>query len=134
MAAYSRKRVVKKQLYVEGSFPPSPTAPRILGPPIVTNFSDPSERDNLQAVYTKKHLATSVLGSSLESCKTSRNGEDGARRITTRIVRKVTTLTRGEEQNRAEDLTKRATAVRCIQSKEDVAHQTETVEAKRVKV
>lgn len=47
-------------------------------------------------------------GSSIESTKTSRRGENGTKRIVTRIVRKTTTLTRGEERCVAEDLTKRA--------------------------
>lgn len=63
---------------------------------------------NLQAIYTKRRLSTEVLGSSLESTKTSRSGENGARRITTRIVRKVTTMTRGEEQSLEEDMIKQA--------------------------
>ena len=50
------------------------------------------------------------LGSSIESTKTSRRGENGTKRIVTRIVRKTTTLTRGEERCVAEDLTKRATS------------------------
>lgn len=53
-------------------------------------------------------LASSRIGSSIESTKTSRCGENGTKRIVTRIVRKTTTLTRGEEQRNAEDLTKRA--------------------------
>ena len=44
------------------------------------------------------------LGSSIESTKTSRRGENGARRIVTRIVRKTTTLTRGEEDRVPEEL------------------------------
>lgn len=48
------------------------------------------------------------VGSSIESTKTSRRGENGTKRIVTRIVRKTTTLTRGEERSVAEDLTKRA--------------------------
>lgn len=45
------------------------------------------------------------IGSSIESTKTSKSGENGTRRIVTRIVRKTTTLTRGEEKSVAEDLT-----------------------------
>jgi hypothetical protein len=40
--------------------------------------------------------------------KTSKRGENGTKRIVTRIIRKTTTLTRGEERSVAEDLTKRA--------------------------
>ncbi|XP_066600570.1 uncharacterized protein [Prorops nasuta] len=64
--------------------------------------------DDLQAVYTKRRLSTEVLGSSIESTKTSRRGENGTKRIVTRIVRKTTTLTRGEEKSVPQDLTKRA--------------------------
>ncbi|XP_046739124.1 microtubule-actin cross-linking factor 1 isoform X47 [Diprion similis] len=63
---------------------------------------------DLQAIYTKRRLSTEVLGSSIESTKTSKRGENGTRRIVTRIVRKTTTLTRGEEKSVAEDLTRRA--------------------------
>ncbi|XP_076765746.1 dystonin-like protein short stop isoform X9 [Xylocopa sonorina] len=66
--------------------------------------------DDLRAIYTKRRLSTEVLGSSIESTKTSRRGENGTKRIVTRIVRKTTTLTRGEERCVAEDLTKRASA------------------------
>ncbi|XP_052759149.1 dystonin isoform X17 [Galleria mellonella] len=58
----------------------------------------------LQAIHTNKRLSTEVLGSSLESTKISKKDDSGQRRITTRIVRKVTTLTRGEEKASAEDL------------------------------
>lgn len=117
-----------KRLFMEGG-----TSKKTLGPPIVTHFSDKSEIDNLQAVYTKKHLSTEVLGSSIESTKTSRRAEDGTRRITTKIVRKLTTLTRGEEKSVAENLTKRAKSY-SIQSKEEVARSKEAVKPKKVKV
>lgn len=58
----------------------------------------------LQAIHTNKRLSTEVLGSSLESTKISKKDEAGQRRITTRIVRKVTTLTRGEENASIEEL------------------------------
>lgn len=58
----------------------------------------------LQAIHTNKRMSTEVLGSSLESTKISKKDDSGQRRITTRIVRKVTTLTRGEEKASAEDL------------------------------
>ncbi|KAJ8979226.1 hypothetical protein NQ317_019078 [Molorchus minor] len=118
-----------KRLFVQGTTSDG-AGSKALGPPIVTSLSDP---DNLQAVYTKKRLSTEVLGSSFESTKTSRCGEDGKRRITTKIVRKVTTLTRGEEQSRAEDLLKRA-ASKSIGYKEDVVKKTSAAKPKRVKV
>lgn len=104
-----------------------------LGPPIVTDLSSAKDSDDLKAVYTRKRLSTEVLGSSFESTKTSKFGEDGRRRITTKIVRKVTTLTRGEEQSREEDLTRRA-QVKSIESANDIAKRTSTTEPKRVKV
>ncbi|XP_022818700.1 microtubule-actin cross-linking factor 1 isoform X19 [Spodoptera litura] len=59
----------------------------------------------LQAIHTNKRMSTEVLGSSLESTKISKKDDvSGQRRITTRIVRKVTTLTRGEEKASAEDV------------------------------
>lgn len=121
-----------KRLFVQGTSSGSANS-KSLGPPIVTSFSGAGEVDNLKAVYTKKRLSTEVLGSSFESTKTSKCGEDGKKRITTRIVRKVTTLTRGEEQSREEDLLKRA-AVKGIGNKEDVAMNTGAVKPKRVKV
>lgn len=58
----------------------------------------------LQAIHTNKRLATEVLGSSLESTKVSKKDDHGQRRIMTRIVRKMTTMSRGEEKANAEDL------------------------------
>lgn len=58
----------------------------------------------LQAIHTNKRMSTEVLGSSLESTKISKKDDSGQRRITTRIVRKVTTLTRGEEKSSTDDL------------------------------
>lgn len=101
---------------------------------VQANPSGP-DADSLKAVYTNKRLSTEVLGSSFESVKTSRSGEDGKKRLTTRIVRKVTTLTRGEEKSRDEELTRRAD-VRSIEARKDEAKRrnTETVQPKRVKV
>lgn len=121
-----------KRLFMQGTTSNSPSP--VLGPPIVTSLDQVNgDAENLQAIHTKKRLSTEVLGSSLETIKTNRRGEDGSRRITTRIVRKVTTLTRGEEQSRAEDLLKRAQQ-KSIQSAEDVAASTGEMTVKRVKV
>lgn len=124
-----------KRLFMQGTVPDNPANPK-MGPPIVTHFNhsnDRDNRDNLQAVYTRKKLSTELLGSSFESTKTSRCGEDGKRRITTKIVRKVTTLTRGEEQSKAEDLTKRA-GFKSIEAAPGVVETRNEVAAKRVKV
>lgn len=55
--------------------------------------------NDLQAVYTRRQLSTEVLGSTVETTKTSRKPSSGRRSVTTRIVRKTTTLTRGEEHS-----------------------------------
>ncbi|CAH0551957.1 unnamed protein product [Brassicogethes aeneus] len=117
---------VPKRLFVESN-------PAKLGPPIVTNLATPEEMENMQAVYTKKKLSTEVLGSSYESTKTRQGNENGYRRLTTRIVRKVTTLTRGEENARTQDLTRRS-EIKSIQSKADYAPNMEVTTAKRVKI
>ncbi|XP_065369784.1 dystonin isoform X20 [Calliphora vicina] len=54
--------------------------------------------ESFQQVTRNKRISTEVLGSSVESTKTSQRGPSGHRRITTHIVRKVTTLSRAEEQ------------------------------------
>lgn len=51
-----------------------------------------------QQITRNKRISTEVLGSSVESTKTSQRAPSGHRRITTHIVRKVTTLSRAEEQ------------------------------------
>lgn len=126
------KEAGSKRLFVQGATD-EPTSKPALGPPIVTNFYNSDEVANLQAVVTKKRLSTEVLGSSIESTKTSRKNGDGSRRITTRILRKVTTMTRGEEKSSAQDLTRRAEA-HSIQSREESAGYVKALEAKRVKV
>lgn len=58
-----------------------------------------------QQLTRNKRISTEVLGSSLESTKTSQRAPNGHRRVTTHIVRKVTTLSRAEEdQQPAEQL------------------------------
>lgn len=54
--------------------------------------------ESYQQVTRNKRISTEILGSSLESTKTSQFGPTGHRRTTTHIVRKVTTLSRAEEQ------------------------------------
>nr|CAH7732091.1 unnamed protein product [Callosobruchus chinensis] len=83
------------------------------------SVSPSPEPVDLKAIHTKKRLSTEVLGSSLESVKTSKSGDDGRRRITTKILRKVTTLTRGEEQSRDEELVRHAN-LRSIESGKEV--------------
>lgn len=93
------------------------------------------EDDSLQSIYTKKRLSTEVLGSSLESTKVSKKNENGTRRITTRIVRKVTTLSRGEEQSVPQELTRRAEG-KLITQRAEYARNAEmkAIQPKKVKV
>ncbi|XP_064074948.1 microtubule-actin cross-linking factor 1 isoform X23 [Vanessa tameamea] len=85
----------------------------------------------LQAIHTNKRLSTEVLGSSLESTKISKKDDSGQRRITTRIVRKVTTLTRGEEKASLEDVRGREVH----RSAERYRHvETETTPPRKVKI
>lgn len=60
--------------------------------------------DNVQAITRNKRTSTEVLGSSFESKKHSQRATDGHRRITTHIVRKVTTLSRAEENAQSQNL------------------------------
>lgn len=91
--------------------------------------------DSLMAIYTKKRLSTEVLGSSLESTKVSKKNENGTRRITTRIVRKVTTLSRGEEKSVPHDLTRRATGREIRDSSQYTRNaELKAIQPKRVKV
>uniref|UniRef100_A0A182T514 Uncharacterized protein n=1 Tax=Anopheles maculatus TaxID=74869 RepID=A0A182T514_9DIPT len=55
-------------------------------------------------VTRNKRLSTEVLGSTLETTKSSQRAADGHRRMTTHIVRKITTLTRAEEQEQADNM------------------------------
>ncbi|KZC14108.1 Dystonin [Dufourea novaeangliae] len=94
------------RLFVQGTREDDPRETVVTSPASATT----PVADDLTAIYTKRRLSTEVLGSSIESTKTSRHGENGTKRIVTRIVRKTTTLTRGEERCVAEDLTKRGTS------------------------
>lgn len=59
---------------------------------------------SMQAITRNKRTSTEVLGSNFESKKLSQRASDGHRRITTHIVRKVTTLSRAEENAQTQDL------------------------------
>lgn len=127
----SSSNVHNQRLFVQGTSASSGH----VGPPITTDLASQKDIENLQAVYTKRRVSTEVLGSSLESTKTSRRGENGHRRITTRIVRKITTLTKGEEKSVTEDLLKRGQVkderIRRYEATE--THQ-RAIKPKRVKV
>ncbi|XP_021709229.1 dystonin isoform X34 [Aedes aegypti] len=59
---------------------------------------------NVVAEVTRnKRLTTEVLGNTMETTSTSQRASDGHRRMTTHIVRKITTLTRAEEQAQADN-------------------------------
>ena len=87
----------------------------------------------LQALYTRRHLNTEVFGSTVESTKTSRRPSSGTRSVTTRIVKKTTTLTRGEERTVTESLLRRAGEQPVVQVEERVVRQP-AIQAKRAKV
>lgn len=89
--------------------------------------------NNLQAVYTRRQLNTEVLGSTVETTKTSRRPSSGMRSVTTRIVRKTTTLTRGEEHSVTETLVRRADERALVQVPERVVLQPD-IQPKRAKV
>lgn len=89
----------------------------------------------LQAIHTNKRMSTEVLGSSLESTKVSKKDDSGQRRITTRIVRKVTTLSRGEEKASAEDLARRGEPREVQRSEQHYRHyEIEATHPRRVQV
>lgn len=52
---------------------------------------------DVQKVVRNKRLATEVLGSSMETTQVAQAVPDGHRRLTTHMVRKITTLSRAEE-------------------------------------
>lgn len=54
-------------------------------------------------VTRNKRYTTEVLGNTMETTSTSQRATDGHRRMTTHIVRKITTLTRAEEQAHADN-------------------------------
>lgn len=89
--------------------------------------------NDLQAVYTRRQLNTEVLGSTVKTTKTSRRPSSGTRSVTTRIVRKTTTLTRGEERTVTESLIRRAGDQALVQATERVVLQP-AIQAKRAKV
>ncbi|XP_055907401.1 dystonin isoform X24 [Eupeodes corollae] len=63
-----------------------------------------SDVNSFHSITKNKRMSTEVLGSSMERTKLSQRAPDGHRRITTHIVRKVTTLSRAEEKEQAQNL------------------------------
>jgi hypothetical protein len=97
---------------------------------VVPHHDDISD---LHAVYTRRQLNTEVLGSTVETTKSSRRPGSGTRSVTTRIVRKTTTLTRGEEHSVTESLVRRAGDQALVQGAERVVQQP-AIQPKRAKV
>lgn len=58
---------------------------------------------SMEAVYTRRHLTSDYQGHAEESRQSARR-PGGVRSVTTRVVRKTTTLTRGEERSVTESL------------------------------
>uniref|UniRef100_A0A6P4FB96 Dystonin isoform X35 n=1 Tax=Drosophila rhopaloa TaxID=1041015 RepID=A0A6P4FB96_DRORH len=80
---------------------------------LVPTSGSGSSSAHYQQVTRNKRISTEVLGSSVESTKTSQRAPNGHRRVTTHIVRKVTTLSRAEENAQpAEDLLPPAKMIR----------------------
>lgn len=71
-------------------------------------YDVPDNVSSLHAITRNKRTSTEILGSSFESKKLSQRAPDGHRRITTHIVRKVTTLSRAEENADSQNLIKTA--------------------------
>lgn len=64
----------------------------------------PNDVQDLQALHTRRHLSSDVFDSSEEAHKKFRSA--GTKYITTRVLRKTTTVTRGEEKSVSESLLK----------------------------
>lgn len=94
------------------------------------NFFDKPTTD-LQQITRNKRLSTEVLGSTMETTKTSERQADGHRRHVTHIVRKVTTLSRAEEREQAQNMIKFSNDKRIT---ELGYMSTQAIEPKRVKV
>ena len=69
-----------------------------------SNNSNNNVNDDLEALHTRRRFTTEMEGSNEESSRVLRNKSEGRKLITTRIIRKTTTLTRGEEQTVSESL------------------------------
>lgn len=86
---------------------------------------------DLQQITRNKRLSTEVLGSTMETTKMSQRAPDGHRRHVTHIVRKVTTLSRAEESEQANNMIKFSNDKRTIELGYTA---TQALEPKRVKV
>jgi hypothetical protein len=61
--------------------------------------------DELSAVYTRQRLSTEVRG--LSSQRTTSSKHSGTRSVVSRVFKRTTTVTRGEERSLTEDLLSR---------------------------
>lgn len=61
---------------------------------------------DLEKVHTKRHLATSLVSSRQEDRRAQRSG--GTRTVTTRLLSRTTTISRGEEKSVSERMTRHA--------------------------
>lgn len=86
---------------------------------------------DLQQITRNKRLSTEVLGSTMETTKVSQKAPDGHRRHVTHIVRKVTTLSRAEEREQANNMIKFSNDKKTI---ELGFSSTQALQPKRVKV
>lgn len=88
--------------------------------------------NQLQAITKNIRTSSDILGQSFETIKTSQRQPDGNRRITTHIVRKVTTVSRAEESQDSQDLIREA---KKTQTTEFGCYETtNAIEPKRAKV
>lgn len=86
----------------------------------------------LQAITKNIRTSSDILGQSFETVKTSQRQPDGNRRITTHIVRKITTVSRAEETQDAQDLIREARKTQTTEY--GVFETTNAIEPKRAKV
>lgn len=86
---------------------------------------------DLQQITRNKKMSTEVLGSTMETTKMSQRAPDGHRRHVTHVVRKVTTLSRAEEREQANNMIKFSNDKRTIELGYSA---TQALANKRVKV
>lgn len=86
---------------------------------------------DLHQITRNKRLSTEVLGSTMETTKTSQKAPDGHRRHVTHIVRKVTTLSRAEERAQANNMIKFSNDKRTV---ELGYSSSKSIEPKKLKV
>lgn len=86
---------------------------------------------DLHQIVRNKRYSTEVLGNTMETTKTSQRAADGHRRHVTHIVRKVTTLSRAEEREQANNMIKYSDDKKTT----ELGYMTtQAIEPKRVKV